>query len=128
MSVNISASQFQDAALLDDVQDALDMSGLPAGWLKLEITETVAMKAGEATVDILQALKALGVRSVISIATSLDLSITAEGVETIDQLSALRALACDEGQGYFFSQPVPEDAVGPLLARDKLGLERRAAA
>jgi EAL domain-containing protein (putative c-di-GMP-specific phosphodiesterase class I) len=32
--------------------------------------------------------------------------VTAEGIETIEQHDYLRDLACDRGQGYFFSRPL----------------------
>lgn len=47
------------------------------------------------------------VMAIISLAHNLGLKVTAEGVETTDQLSLLRLLRCDEWQGFFFSRPVP---------------------
>jgi predicted signal transduction protein with EAL and GGDEF domain len=41
--------------------------------------------------------------------------VVAEGVENMDQLEFLRAQACDEAQGYFFSRPVDPDAFAELL-------------
>ena len=44
--------------------------------------------------------------AIITLAHSLNLSVIAEGVETRDQLSFLRALRCDAVQGYLFSHPI----------------------
>jgi len=55
------------------------------------------------------------VTAVISMARSLKLRVIAEGVETLDELSFLRAHQCDEAQGYFFSRPVPPDEFARLL-------------
>jgi diguanylate cyclase (GGDEF)-like protein/PAS domain S-box-containing protein len=158
MSVNISSRQFQHPGLVDDVAQALRAADLPASDLRLEITESVAMEAGVATVETLQALKGLGVtlaiddfgtgysslaylkrfpvdtlkidrsfvdglgqdpqdtaivRSVITIAKTLNLAVTGEGIENLEQFEELRALACDEGQGFYFARPTP----GPELTR-----------
>ena len=55
------------------------------------------------------------VRAVITVAKSLNLSVTAEGIETAEQLEHLRALGCDHGQGYFFAKPMTSDRVPALL-------------
>jgi diguanylate cyclase (GGDEF)-like protein/PAS domain S-box-containing protein len=47
------------------------------------------------------------VRAIISMAKSLNQRIVAEGIETAEQLSFLRAQDCSEGQGYFLGQPLP---------------------
>jgi EAL domain-containing protein (putative c-di-GMP-specific phosphodiesterase class I) len=47
------------------------------------------------------------VSTIISLAHALDLSVVAEGVETEEQRNLLRALGCDEIQGYVYSRPVP---------------------
>jgi EAL domain-containing protein (putative c-di-GMP-specific phosphodiesterase class I) len=55
------------------------------------------------------------VRAVITVAKSLGLSVTAEGIESADQLEQLRSLGCDHGQGYYFAKPMPSDRVPALL-------------
>jgi len=55
------------------------------------------------------------VTAVISMARSLDLRVVAEGVETKEQLQFLQAQECDEGQGYYFSRPVPAEEFATLL-------------
>lgn len=47
---------------------------------------------------------------IIDIADYLDVPVIAEGVETEEQLSALREMGCDIVQGYYFSKPVPAEA------------------
>ena len=46
---------------------------------------------------------------IIDIADYLSVPVIAEGVESAEQLSALRAMGCDYVQGYYFSKPVPAD-------------------
>jgi diguanylate cyclase (GGDEF)-like protein/PAS domain S-box-containing protein len=56
------------------------------------------------------------VTATLAFATALGLSVTAEGVETADQLERLRGLGCELGQGFFFARPVPSDQLLALLA------------
>jgi len=60
---------------------------------------------------------AIIVRAMIGLAHSLQLTLTAEGVETAEQLVFLRAHGCERAQGYFFSRPVPAAEIGDLLRR-----------
>jgi diguanylate cyclase (GGDEF)-like protein len=60
--VNVSARQFEDAALATDVGDALAASGLAPERLCLEITETTLMRNLDHALGVLQQLKAVGVQ------------------------------------------------------------------
>jgi diguanylate cyclase (GGDEF)-like protein/PAS domain S-box-containing protein len=53
--------------------------------------------------------------AIISLAHSMHLTVVAEGVEELGQLSQLLDYGCDEMQGYYFSAPVPADAFGRML-------------
>jgi diguanylate cyclase (GGDEF)-like protein len=46
------------------------------------------------------------IRAIVSMAAGLDMDVTAEGVETEDQLRRLQELACEYGQGYLFHRPL----------------------
>ncbi|HEY9847307.1 MAG TPA: bifunctional diguanylate cyclase/phosphodiesterase, partial [Candidatus Caenarcaniphilales bacterium] len=56
------------------------------------------------------------VRAIITLAHNLGIEVTAEGVETVEQLKQLRQLGCEYGQGYLFSEPVDSSAAEALLA------------
>ena len=62
LAVNLSARQLDDPELVDTVRDALGQSGLAPSLLTLEITESVFMDSRARSFDVVQALKALGVR------------------------------------------------------------------
>lgn len=161
VSVNISAGHLEEAAFVNDLKDILAKTGLPPGNLKLEITESAVMENAEAAIEILKAVKALGVklsiddfgtgysslsylhrlpidtlkvdrsfvssmddstenaeivRTVIALANSLNLSVIAEGIESMDQYYGLRRLGCEYGQGYLFSKPVSSRDAGRMIS------------
>jgi diguanylate cyclase (GGDEF)-like protein/PAS domain S-box-containing protein len=56
------------------------------------------------------------VEAVISLAHSLGLEVTGEGVESTEQLELLRRMGCDFAQGYHLARPLPSEEVDRLLA------------
>ena len=71
------------------------------------------------------------VRGILALAEALDLSVTAEGIETSAQQEQLRDLGCDRGQGYLFAKPLPAARLADWIARrssfGSADLERSAA-
>jgi EAL domain-containing protein (putative c-di-GMP-specific phosphodiesterase class I) len=62
IGVNLFPGQFHGGTLLADVETALQLSGLPADALEIEITENIALAHDEATLAALRTLRAVGVR------------------------------------------------------------------
>ncbi|MBW4093858.1 MAG: EAL domain-containing protein [Proteobacteria bacterium] len=58
------------------------------------------------------------VQAVVSLGRSLAIRVTAEGVETEEQVSLLRAIGCEEAQGYLFGHPCPAEAFERLAVPD----------
>jgi diguanylate cyclase (GGDEF)-like protein len=54
------------------------------------------------------------IASMIAMAHALGMRVVAEGVESHAQMQLLKTLGCDEGQGYFFSRPVPPGETQPI--------------
>ncbi|KRC30407.1 bifunctional diguanylate cyclase/phosphodiesterase [Acidovorax sp. Root219] len=71
---------------------------LPVDELKIDKSFVMGMESGEDD--------AMIVRSTIDLAHNLGLTVVAEGVETLAILDRLRALSCDEAQGYHISRPL----------------------
>jgi diguanylate cyclase (GGDEF)-like protein/PAS domain S-box-containing protein len=55
------------------------------------------------------------VRAIVALARNLGMEVVAEGVETAEHLTALRALQCNYGQGYLFAKPLEAQAATALL-------------
>ena len=62
LAVNLSARQFNDADLVDEVRGILVQTGFPADQLGLELTESLVAQSPERAVVLMQAIKDLGVR------------------------------------------------------------------
>ncbi len=55
------------------------------------------------------------VRTIVTLARTLRMDVAAEGIETAEQVTRLRALSCHYGQGFFFSEPLASPAAGGLI-------------
>jgi EAL domain-containing protein (putative c-di-GMP-specific phosphodiesterase class I) len=82
---------------------------LPVDELKIDKSFVMAMEGDADDAKI--------VRSTIDLAHNLGLSVVAEGVENAAVLQQLRALDCDEAQGYHMSKPVPAAEFAAFAAR-----------
>ncbi len=82
---------------------------LPVDELKIDKSFVMAMASDAEDAKI--------VRSTIDLAHNLGLTVVAEGVETQAIMDQLRALDCDEAQGYFMSKPLPAAEIPGFAAR-----------
>ena len=81
---------------------------LPIDTLKVDRSFVSRMASNNENTEI--------VRTIVTLAQSLDMKVVAEGVETSEQLSQLQILRCEGAQGYLFSRPLDAEAAGALLA------------
>jgi len=65
VAVNVSSRQFVEGDLEGDIRGALQRHDVDPGFLELELTESALMSNAEHTIDVLQSLKALGIRIAI---------------------------------------------------------------
>jgi len=110
--VNVSARQFDESGLVEDVQAALDASGLDPTRLSLELTETTLMRDVDHALEILRPLRDMGVQVAID-----DFGT---GYASLVYLKCLPvdALKIDRG----FVQGMPDSAADLAIVRAIVGL------
>ena len=80
----------------------------PIDTLKIDRSFVMQMMENEENLAI--------VRTIVALAQNLGMDVVAEGVETEDQLSLLRKLECENGQGFLFSTPLRDVQVDQFIA------------
>ncbi len=75
----------------------------------LKIDRSFVSRLGESQTDLAI------IEAVIGLGRALSLTVTAEGVETLEHLKLLDSVACDEGQGYYLSRPLEGASFDALL-------------
>jgi diguanylate cyclase (GGDEF)-like protein len=58
------------------------------------------------------------VSTIVSLGRSIGVPLTAEGIETLEELAYLKRIKCEYGQGYLFSRPVPATELAALILKD----------
>ena len=160
VSVNMSSKQFAQTDVLDRIKGILKATGLAATALKIEITESVLIENSSSIIEILQAIRDLGIKlsvddfgtgysslsylhkfpvdtlkidrsflenadsdfekleilqSMVHLAWNLGLEVVAEGIETPRHFAQIKALRCESGQGFLFSEPLSTEAFEEVL-------------
>ncbi len=86
------------------------LKSLPLDTIKIDRSFVAGLGGDDANLPI--------VKAVIALAHGLGIDVTAEGIETPEQLAWLRDLACDRGQGFYYARPLPAAQVVTLLEPD----------
>ena len=116
-----SVTFFVETLSADGVRFALDDFGTgysslgyinkyPFSKIKVDRSFVSGPDVGRKTEAIIHAVAEMGAR--------LDMEIVAEGLETIEQVKAVRDAGCTLGQGYYFSRAVPDYLAAMLLAQE----------
>jgi EAL domain-containing protein (putative c-di-GMP-specific phosphodiesterase class I) len=161
VAVNLSVRQMLAPDIAGLIASVLERTGVTAGDLCLELTESVFMEDVDYFGRTLAGLKALGVdlsiddfgtgysslsylkvfpvdavkvdrvfvdglgsdphdtalvAAIVAMASALELQVTAEGVETREQLCGLTSLGVPRAQGFYFARPMPADSIAELVA------------
>jgi diguanylate cyclase (GGDEF)-like protein len=148
VSVNVSATEFVQPNLATRFAEMIERLEMPAGRLRVELTESVLMRDVRAAVATLNELRSAGaaiaiddfgtgysslsylrdlpvdtlkidksfvadigrdvrteaiLTTIVDLGTALDMTVVAEGVESMDQARFLRKAGCHHGQGHFFA-------------------------
>jgi len=164
IAVNLSARQFTNNDLFDEVIDALADANLEPNYLELELTESCIIEEFEQTLFTMKKLKDLGVilsiddfgtgysslsylknfpmdrikidrsfineitndkesqditKAIIAMAKSLNMGVTAEGIESVEQLSFLNENEVQELQGFYFGRPATVTDMDKMLNKNK---------
>jgi len=87
------------------------LSSLPLDKLKFDQSFVRRIDSDHASRAVIDAVIALG--------QSLGLELVAEGIETESALQYLRERGCQQGQGYYFSRPLPDAQLRAWLGRER---------
>ena len=109
---------------LRDLGFRIEMDDFGTGYSSLNMISTLPIDALKLDMTFIRnAFKRGGdtrlIEVIIDIADYLSVPVIAEGVETAEQLNALKAMGCDLVQGYYFSKPVPAGEFEAFLADKK---------
>jgi diguanylate cyclase (GGDEF)-like protein/PAS domain S-box-containing protein len=84
------------------------LDNLPIDMLKIDRSFVAALGQANSNRGVVQAMITLG--------RDLGLEVTTEGIETVEQLQALREMGCPKGQGFLFSKAVSTAGIASLVA------------
>lgn len=87
------------------------LQSLPLDTLKIDRSFILNLESNPKSLDI--------VKTLITLAHSLNLDVVAEGVETEQQLNLLQELGCEYGQGYYFAPPLDPEKVTQLFQQNQ---------
>jgi EAL domain-containing protein (putative c-di-GMP-specific phosphodiesterase class I) len=88
------------------------LHGLPIDAIKIDRGFVSTMETDDKSLRL--------VRTILTLAEIVGVRAEAEGISTAEQLRELRALNCEQGQGYLFSAPITKEAVAEVLTANPI--------
>ena len=121
-----SAQIISTVKALREVGFHIEIDDFGSGYSSLNMISTLPMDALKLDMEFMhnafkERKNTKMLDAVIDIAYSLEVPTIAEGVETAEQMFALKAMGCDIVQGYYFSRPLPPEAFERYLLEKKNG-------
>ena len=118
LEITESAYTQESAHIIDTVRQLrtlgfhIEMDDFGSGYSSLNMVSTLPMDALKLDMQFIRTAfsgkkETWMLKIMIDISRHLQVPVIAEGVETAEQVAALKALGCDIIQGYYFSRPVP---------------------
>ncbi|MBP3901499.1 MAG: EAL domain-containing protein, partial [Blautia sp.] len=119
-----SAQIIRMVETLRDLGFRIEMDDFGTGYSSLHMISSLPIDALKLDMQFIRDAFSKGgnthmLEVIIGIAEYLSVPVIAEGVETEEQLRALRSLGCDMVQGYFFSKPVPASDFEAFILQKK---------
>ena len=126
ISVNVSRVHFKDNDFLKAFARIKEQYRIPNNLIELELTESIFFdnQQIESIKDTIHQIHQYGflcsldissqkskdiIANFIELADKLNISLVAEGIETLEQLEFLKSVHCNMVQGYIYSKPLPVD-------------------
>ena len=128
--------ELTESALIENSQTAVDiltglggqgigihMDDFGTGYSSLSYLHSLPIRAIKIDRSFVSAMGLDGqhantIQAIQTLAANRGMKVIAEGIETLDQLVQLQALACDNGQGYYLAKPAPADVAETLITAD----------
>jgi diguanylate cyclase (GGDEF)-like protein len=87
------------------------LSQYPFDGIKIDRSFIMSLSNGETNNQAI-------IKAIVALGKALSMSVTAEGVETNEQLQTLASLDCDQAQGFYLGKPIPIDALTKLFENE----------
>jgi EAL domain-containing protein (putative c-di-GMP-specific phosphodiesterase class I) len=137
VSINKSPVQFMPRDMEFDWLRYLTQLGVSGANMVIEITEGLLLHASSQVKSKLLEYRDAGnqtfvrdiagdhgnrtiAETIIVMAHKRGLKVIAEGIETREQMPVLAEVGCDDGQGFYFSRPLPADGMDRMLSQTEL--------
>lgn len=102
----------------------IEMDDFGAGYSSLNMLSEIPIDVLKLDMRLVQKNVCTGKKSILDFIIELgkwmNLTITAEGTELREQVDYLKALGCDQAQGYYFARPMSEEDFTALLIKEEL--------